>query len=46
MKDAHGQPVNDHGKLVEIWKKQADGKWKVAVDIFNSDLPVAAPATK
>jgi len=48
MNDASGKPVPDHGKYVEVWKKQADGKWKVAVDIWNSDLPVpaAAPAEK
>ena len=48
MNDANGTPINDHGKYVEVWKKQADGKWKVAVDIWNSDLPVpaAAPAEK
>lgn len=34
--------VADKGKLLEVWKKQADGKWKVGADIFNSDLPVAA----
>lgn len=43
MKDPQGNPVNDKGKFVEVWKKQADGKWKVVADIFNSDLPVAAP---
>jgi uncharacterized protein (TIGR02246 family) len=42
--DPQGNPVNDKGKFVEVWKKQADGKWKVVADIFNSDLPVAAPA--
>jgi len=32
---------------VEIWKKQSDGKWKCAVDTYNSDLPAApAPAAK
>jgi len=25
-------------------KKQADGKWKVVADMFNSDLPLPAPA--
>ena len=44
MKDAQGKPVMDHGKYTEVWKKQADGKWKVVADIWNSDLPVAAPA--
>ncbi len=43
-KDAAGKPINDHGKNVEIWKKQADGKWKCIVDTWNSDLPVAAIA--
>ena len=38
-KDARGNPVNDRGKFVEVWKKQADGKWKVEADIFDSDLP-------
>lgn len=48
MKDPKGGPaVNDTGKMVEIWKKQADGKWKCIVDTFNSDLPPSpAPASK
>ncbi len=44
MKDAQGNSVPDHGKFVEVWEKQPDGKWKVGADIFNSDLPTAAPA--
>ena len=44
MNDASGTPINDRGKYVEVWKKQADGKWKVAVDIWNSDLAASAPA--
>lgn len=46
MTDASGQPVKDHGKYVEIFKKQADGTWKVVADIWNSDLPASAPAEK
>jgi len=42
-KDAQGKPATDHGKLVEIFKKKGDGPWKVAVDMYNSDLP-APPA--
>ncbi len=42
MNDASGKPVNDHGKYVEVWEKQADGKWKCGTDIWNSDLPVPA----
>jgi ketosteroid isomerase-like protein len=44
MKDPKGGPdIHDTGKLLEIWKKQPDGKWKCIVDTYNSDLP-AAPA--
>jgi len=44
MKDPQGNPMNDKGKFVEVWKKQADGKWKVVADIFNSDMPLPAHA--
>lgn len=44
-KNPKGKALEDRGKLVEVWKKQADGKWKVVTDIFNSDLPVPSPAT-
>lgn len=36
-----GKPVNDRGKYLEVWKKQADGSWKCVVDMFSSDLPAA-----
>lgn len=36
-------PVPDRGKYIEIWRKQADGSWKIARDIFNSDLPATPP---
>jgi uncharacterized protein (TIGR02246 family) len=44
MKDPQGNPATEHGKLVEVWKKQPDGKWKCVADIFNSDQPAAVPA--
>jgi ketosteroid isomerase-like protein len=34
--------AQDRGKFVEVWKKQADGQWKVVVDMFSSDLPAPA----
>ena len=40
--DASGTPVKDHGKYVEIFKKQADGTWNAVLDIWNSDLPALA----
>ena len=46
MKDAQGKAEMDRGKYVEVWKKQADGKWKVVADMFNSDLPAAPAAEK
>lgn len=34
-----GKAVNDKGKYVVVWERQADGSWKALRDIFNSDLP-------
>jgi ketosteroid isomerase-like protein len=31
-----GEMTQHYGKYVTIWKKQADGSWKVALDIGNS----------
>jgi ketosteroid isomerase-like protein len=39
FKDASGKTVYDKGKYLTVWKKQADGTWKVLFDMFNSDLP-------
>ena len=47
MKDPKGGPPDqDKGKLVEIWRKQPDGKWKCIVDTYNSDLPLPAAAAQ
>ncbi len=43
-KGASGKLTNDHGKYLEVWKKQGDGQWKCTADMWNSDLPTAAPA--
>lgn len=44
INDPKGGPaIEDKGKFLEIWAKQADGKWKCAVDTFNSDVPLPAP---
>jgi uncharacterized protein (TIGR02246 family) len=34
-----GTDSPDQGKFVNVLKRQADGSWKVAVSIFNSDGP-------
>jgi ketosteroid isomerase-like protein len=31
-------PIEDRGKFIEIRKRQPDGTWPLAADIFNSDL--------
>jgi len=36
-------PIEDRVKYIEIWRKQADGSWKILRDIWNSDLPLPAP---
>jgi uncharacterized protein (TIGR02246 family) len=42
-KNPRGKSQEDHGKMVEVWKKQADGKWKTVADIFNSDVSPLRP---
>ena len=45
MNDPSGKPANDRGKYLEVWEKQADGNWKCAADMWNSDLAVSVPET-
>lgn len=46
INDAGGKMVNDHGKYLEVWEKQANGGWKCGADMWNSDLPEPVPADK
>jgi uncharacterized protein (TIGR02246 family) len=34
-----GDTTTDVGKWVIIWQRQADGSWKIASEIWNSDAP-------
>lgn len=34
--------IHDKGKYLEIWRRQADGTWKVIRDIFNTSVPAPA----
>ena len=37
---AGGEPTEDSGKWLQIWRRGADGSWKVAREIWNSDKPL------
>ena len=37
--DTENGRIEDKGKYIVVWKN-VDGAWKVAVDIFNTDLPL------
>jgi ketosteroid isomerase-like protein len=41
---ADGKWVDDKGKYLSVWKKQADGSWKEEEDMWSSDLPAVAAA--
>ncbi len=42
--DAAGNPQTRPGKYVTLWKKQADGSWKVVVDAPSENQPPPAPS--
>ncbi len=43
LKTADGMEV-DRGKFIEVWRQVA-GDWKIANDIWNSDMPAAGSGT-
>ena len=46
MRGPDGQPIVEQGKWVSVWKRQADGQWRIVVDIYNTDStpPIHAPS--
>lgn len=42
VKDAKGKTAPDRGKIIEVFRKQADGTWKTVADMYSSDLPAPA----
>jgi ketosteroid isomerase-like protein len=46
--DREGSPQVFEGKFVDVWHKQADGSWKVAVGIWNTNEPAvpSGPSVK
>jgi ketosteroid isomerase-like protein len=45
-KDASGNPVTTKGRYITVWKKQADGQWKVALDAGANEPPEAGDCCK
>ena len=45
-KDASGNPVLNTGRYITVWRKQADGSWKVALDAGANDVPNAGDCCK
>lgn len=39
------EPISYPGKYVSIWKKQADGQWRIALTIWNPDAPFPGEAS-
>ena len=39
FRQPRGKLFFDKGKYLMLWKKQANGTWKVLFDVSNSDLP-------
>ena len=37
--DRDGRPAVERGKYLTVWRQQADGGWKLAADIGNTDAP-------
>ncbi len=38
-----GEAVTDKGKYLVVWKRESDGPWKLAVDMWNTNTPLPAP---
>lgn len=41
LEDSAGNPMQRTGKYLTVWRKQADGQWRVAADIISMDSPPA-----
>lgn len=39
MLDEHGKLATEPGKWVTVWKRQEDGRWLIAVETYNTDVP-------
>ena len=39
MMGEDGKPVEEPGKFVSIWRRGTDGKWRIVIDTYNTDIP-------
>jgi uncharacterized protein (TIGR02246 family) len=39
MQGEDGTRVTEPGKWLSVWRKQADGTWRIVVDTYNTDIP-------
>lgn len=37
------QAETDRGNYVVVWKRESDGTWKLAVDMWNTNTPLPTP---
>ena len=45
-KDANGNPVNTTGRYTTVWRRQADGSWKVVLDVGSNEPAGAGDCCK
>lgn len=45
-RDSNGQTVTTAGRYITVWRKQADGNWKIALEASADDAPGAGNCCK
>ena len=38
MMGENGKPVEEPGKFVTVWRREPDGKWRIVLDTYNTDI--------
>lgn len=44
--DSHGNPVTTYGKVVTVWRREAEGPWRNVVDMWNEAPSPHTAATR